>query len=304
MFQDNLVKIVCPLSYLEPFFKEMTPPVYSLQNDIQRDALMNQFHTAEIEITTIIELSPEFQFLKYSSSGDHIISDYIRQYAWLRHLGFNEIADTFIDNLLINPGFSTYFLETAYNLLVHPIIDPFHANPSFSMQDLAKMNEIGFDVQISGKKNYLPEVGSFLLKKTTYYPESLDACKNIIARYDENDLYEVYSALNTSISSRNPEGILKNKSEVALILDNVWSDTELIESNVSAYKFGIGVTCGVVGMSIGGLAGGLLGSIGISALNQTKSSYLDQFSELIAKSVASPYLTTIYDFKKKYHIPE
>jgi hypothetical protein len=136
------------------------------------------------------------------------------------------------------------------------------------------------------------------MTKCTHYPESLESCKNLVDRYEENDLYEVYTALNNAIFDRKDTSIIQRKNEMEEILDNVWNDTT-IKSNATVYRYGINITCGIIGYYLVGTFG-LMGSLGLSVLGSTKSKYLDEFSELISKKIASPYMATIYDFKKEY----
>ena len=159
---------------------------------------------------------------------------------------------------------------------------------------------MGISAAGTTKRSSFPEVGSYLMKKCTYYPESLEACKNVISRYEANDLYKINSALNDAIVDKNDTLILQKNDELSEILDNIWADSS-IKKNATLCNYGIEITSGMIGYGLGGMPG-LLGSMGIGIFDQTKSKYLDQFSELIAKKIASPYMATIYDFKKKYPV--
>ena len=61
----------------------------------------------------------------------------------------------------------------------------------------------------------------------------------------------------------------------------------------------------LTGNAIGGPAVGSFGflcSMGLNFIDSTNNQFLDQYSELISKKIASPYMATIYDFKKKYQM--
>jgi len=284
--------------YLEPILTELKPPMYT-QIGRENQELRDLASKCNSEINYLISLSPSWKFrAQFISTQRHIINDYINCYTMLRYLGFKEIADTFVDNFLADPKFSEIYIATAFDLLVHPLIDPFKANLSFCIDKIQKAKEMGINTHLSSKDASFPEVGSYLMTKCTPYPESLHACRNLIDDYQENDLFEVYAALNNAIIDKNDTSILQRTDEIKVILDNVWNDTT-IKSNATAYYYGINITCGVIGYCLKD-APGLLVSLGLKVLDCSKSKYLDQFSELISKRTASPYMATIYDFKKEY----
>lgn len=283
------------LKYLEPILKEFLPPSYTR---VEKKEFVDLNKKCADEINFLTQFSPDYKRWISSPSGRYLHISDIRSYTVLRHLGFNDIADTYIDHFLTDPEFSGDYIQTAYNLLCHPIIDPLKANPSFSINTIQRARDYNLTTYPSLKCSVYPEVGSYLMEKCTYYPESLGACKSIIERYEDNDLYKVYSALNKAVNDRNDSSIIQKKDEMSAILDNVWEDT-LIQSNKTGYNIGITITCGTIGYCLGGVPG-LLTTIGLRCFD--KSNYLDQFSELISKKVASPYMATIYDFKKKYSI--
>ena len=41
--------------------------------------------------------------------------------------------------------------------------------------------------------------------------------------------------------------------------------------------------------------------LGLKVIDSINSTFLFEFAELIAKKVTSPYMASIYDFKKKMH---
>lgn len=286
--------------YLEPFFKDSTP-VYSLQKDLQSDELDDLYMKSLDELDMLFHLSPFWEQLFTKPGGDHIFLDYVRQYTMARHLGFNEISEVFIDNILVDPNFATQYLETTYDLFIHPTIDPFNANVSIPLDIIQKATQMGLDVQAQPREQYFPEVGSFLLKKIVYYPESLEACKQVMGRYKDNDLYNVYSALNTAIYDRNYDSALKYKENLELILDNTWKETQTIQSNSQTYKCGIQIACGIAGAFLSQSCG-LLENLGLIVPTVLGSQVLDPLTESISKKVVSPYLVTIYDFQKKYRV--
>jgi len=285
------------LDYLEPFLQEFSPPLYSSNLNNQDKKLLDLWAPCQIEIETLIGLSHTWQQQLSSLAGRHALETHIKSYICLRYYGLDEIADTFIENFVMDPNFAHIYLSIAENMILYPIEDPFKSNLAISIETIQKANEMGLPSQLLPHRPTFPEVGSFLMKKCTHYPESLEACKRLIDRYNENDLYEVHSALNEAVIDKNDSSIIQKKDELEVILDNVWEDTT-IKSNATAYRYGIDTICGIVGHALNP-GSGLMASVIPELINSTNSHYLDQFSELIAKKIATPYMATIYDFKKK-----
>lgn len=284
------------LDYLEPILRELKPPLYTQIGGDNKELLKIQSRCTE-DIFSLIFSSPKWMAILYSSGGTYIIQDYIKSVAFLRYLGLKDIADTFLENFLVNPEFSRDYLIAAYDILADPIIDPFQANRSYCIEKIRSAYQMG--IPLPGQP-ILPEIGSFLMKKCTHYPESLEACKRLIDRYEDHDLYRVHSALNDAVIDRDNSSTIRLNNELGEILDNVWEDTT-VKSNATAYRFGIDAVCGVVGNVITP-GSGLLASIIPEIVNETNSCYLDHFSEWIAKKIATPYMATIFDFKKKYPV--
>jgi len=288
--------------YLEPIFQELAPPQYSINFDLQNnEKLKSLIQFSNEEINYLISISPQWGVHLKSNMGPTQIREIIQVYSLLRYYDFNDIADRFIDNFLINPRFSHDYILMAHQLLIHPKVDPLKANLSLTSKDIQMAKELEFMLDFKSNTPVLPEIGSFLMKKCTYYPESLDACKDLVSKYQKNDLYEVYAALNNAIINTNDQLIFQKTQGLEEILDSIWTD-DTISQNTKCYSAGIIVACGLVGLHLGGTPG-FLESIGIHVLDSVKSKYLEQFSELISKKTASPSLVTVHDFKKRYHIP-
>ena len=283
------------LDFLEPILRQLEPPLYTQIGGDNKELQKIQFRCAD-DFDNLIRVSPDWMSLLLSKGGKHIIDDYIKSYAILRFLGYSDIADTFIENFLAYPKFSTDYLTTAYDLLADPIIDPFKANPSFCIEKIRNASKMGIATPDSP---IFPEVGSFLIKKCTHYPDSLEACKRLIESYEENDLYDVHSALNGAVIDRNESSIIQKKDAMNEILDNVWEDTT-IDRNATVIRYGIDVTCGTVGYCLGNAALGLMASLGLRLIDN--QNYIDQFSALVTRRIATPYMATIHDFKKEYRI--
>jgi len=139
------------------------------------------------------------------------------------------------------------------------------------------------------------------MKKLTYYPKSLEACKEVIAHYEENDVYRVYDALTKAIHKSDIESILNNQQELREILENAWSESKRIKRHKVNIEIGLDCLIGVVGLAVGGVPG-LLVTVGVEFLDRVSSRFVDRFGEIVSKKIANPYAVTIFDFKEKYRI--
>jgi hypothetical protein len=267
--------------YLEPILHEFSPPQYASKINIYDKKLNDLLSTGRDEFDHLISLSPEWQRQLLSVSGEHAVTTHLKSYILLRYYGLNEIADTFIENFIIDPNFANLYLATVENIILYPIGDSFRSNLALSVDTLRKAKEMGIHSKFLPKRPVFPEVGNYLMKKCTHYPESLDACKMVIDRYEDNDLYKVYSALNDAVVETNTSTILRKKEELDMILDNVWDDTTL-KRDVILSHFGIDIIFGVIGCALSG-APGLLGMVIPEIVNATNEHYIDQFSNIFAK---------------------
>ena len=86
-----------------------------------------------------------------------MMTDYVQCYALLRFLGFNEISDTFIDYFLVDPIYARIYLETAFDLLGHPQIDPFKANLSFGIDKIQNAKKMGIGAHLLPKNASFPD---------------------------------------------------------------------------------------------------------------------------------------------------
>lgn len=286
--------------YLDPFFEELHPPLYLADMSFDNDRNNTIYEESCKELLPLFKESPPFFNFFVMPNGRHMINEFIIQYTNLRYFGFDEIADTFLKNIVNDPEFASFYIETAYELMIHPLIDPLKANLAISTNTIQRANKMGLNQKAGKNKWGYPEIGSFLMKKTTHYPESLNACKDLISRYEENDLYNVYSSFSNAVAERNSTAIVDDKNELDVIMQNVWEDTKSVKQRADLFKYGIAVTIGVVGFSVNPVLGGLLSAIGLPILTQTKSSFLDKHTELFSKKMATPYIANIYDFQKKY----
>lgn len=86
-----------------------------------------------------------------------------------------------------------------------------------------KLTQIPLVYQPSSKQ-FPCEIGKFLIRKLTYAPYGLDACKELMYPYDAHDLQKIQRSLNEGVITNNPDILNKNVSALSEILDNIWND--------------------------------------------------------------------------------
>ncbi len=282
--------------YLEPILEELSPHVHVNSYPAEFKEIYKRSYE---ELIPLFEISPVGRRLLLSSSSifeRDIIEAQIRGYAKMRLLGLNEFADAYFENILIEPQLSVEILCLADSLFNKPAFDPICPNIAIDAESLYLLKQLDLDQQVISSNNTYPEVGSFLMKQLTHFTSCRTACESVMQNYEDNQLYDIFSALNKSVIEKDKESTLKNASDIEIILENAWKNSR-IKWGSRIIKSGVFTTCGILGYTLGGLPG-LLGSLGIKIFD----SEISNLSESASKIFASPHLITIYDFRKKYRI--
>lgn len=96
------------------------------------------------------------------------------------------------------------------------------------------------------KPSFPGEVGEFLIRKLVHCAPSLDACKHLIFKYEDEDVYKLAQALNEGIVENKPDVISQSSKDLSMVLDDVWKDKRLA-NRVKELKIGVPVLFGVIG---------------------------------------------------------
>jgi hypothetical protein len=195
-------------------------------------------------------------------------------------------------------------LEIMSQLVLRPLRNPLRCIDACSLETIGIGHKIGLNNAYNSKKVFPCELGRMLMQKMTYYPESLEACKQIAARYKDTDVIKLFQAVNDGIMKNNPDIVEKNEKELSVALDNVWNDKAL-PNRINGIRFGVPLILSAIGTIAGGLSGGyigLLSGLGFDAMDTLFEFKGDAFSEKISKSLAPSYQAMIFDFKKRYSL--
>lgn len=297
------------LDFLSLLFEELHPPIsYKLQ---QNYLLNNKNYYTEYDALVRLPSQNGMNFIdsQKSIAGfgatrynlNDMSDETFFYYAFLKEFGYNEIIEYF-ENLLVLDSLKAFnFLAGIGALIVEPKIDAYKSDHIYSFEDLTKLS-CGSNIESMGGTNNIHEIGEFLLNKLTFMPESFDACKDVIARYDQEDLYKVSASLHKGVNESNPDIICKNNIELSEILENVWSDAKL-ENRIKDVNYGIPISMALVGtLASGVLSGGvgLLAGLGLTGVSEIINQ--ESIGETLVKKTVPNHIVNIFDFKKKYNV--
>lgn len=270
----------------------------------------NELETYVNEFNTLIDLPSQngmtfkgvhahnttFDFVNYSLN--ELLNESRIYYAFLKAYEYNNIVDYFEELLIIDSSKATKFLAGMGKFIIDQRMDAFKSDRIFSFESLTDFGFDSFDLMGKQNKNY--EIGKFLFKKLTFMPEGFEACKCVIDRYKQEDLYKVSASLHKGINESNIDLINKTKIELSDILDNVWTDARL-EKRIAGLKCGIPFILGTVGyLALDGV--GLFAGLGLTAVSEFITANQESIGEKFARKTVSDYVVNIYDFKTKYDI--
>lgn len=301
------------LDFLLPLFEEMRPPIsYSIPmaslfefNELKN--YVNEFNTL-INIPSQKGMSFKDVHANIANLGvsryslNEVLDENRVYYAFFKGYGYDNIVDCYEDLVIIDPEKAALFLAGMAKLIVEPKLEAFKSDRIFSFEALTELNNSLNSTDLIGKTNNIHEIGKFLFNKLTFMPEGFEACKDVIARYKQEDLYKVSSSLHEGVIKQDQDLVCKKNIELSEILDNVWSDAKL-ENRIKGVSYGIPISMALVGtLASGALAGGvgLLAGLGIEGVSEIFDQ--ESIGEKLAKKTVPNHVVNIFDFKKKYNI--
>lgn len=291
------------LDYLDPFFEELNPPWYLItplslwgnEREIQK-ALGSFDALAKIKFTKWLKRLDLFT----PNISTQCLIDCANDYAVLKLANY-AIVDN-IENLLVdNPEEALSLIILCKEFITDPISDLLYDTKSLALEDVKNVRSLPSIYQPQ-KIRFPYEIGKFLIRKLTYAPEGLDACKELMYHYDAYDLQKIQESLNEAIVTNHPEIVDKNAKEVSEILDNIWDD-EAIPRKIKGLQIGIPVSMAAIGSVAAGpigAAGGFLAGLGYNVADKLIDLGTEGLSEKLAKLKTKSYQANVYDFKKKY----
>jgi len=293
------------LDYLDPFFIELNPPVLSSAPDFifgnKKETLEAQNTFDTIGKVAYFDFLMEIANYQYGSNTFETMYKYDSNTYVTLKLGHYAVVEE-IENIMIDDPQEAYLLLKIYRkFIVTPVRDLRSDLINYVLEEINTAENLPL-VYRPPKLRFPCEIGKFLLRKLTYAPEGLDACKELMYHYDAYDLRKILESLNEAIATNHPDMINKSKEELSEILDNIWNDPEILR-RVKGLKIAIPVSLAAIGSIAAGPVGaasGFLAGLGFDVAKTSIDIGAEGLSEKLAKLRAKSYQANIYDFKNKY----
>lgn len=297
------------LDFLEPIFKRLRPPQFigvPIDEYAKHDVLCKYYK----EFKAIADSGFRDHVRKVSNFGhskrtfDSLMTNLQGDYMMVRAISNAEFSEEFAQLFRSDFRNAGNLLEIIDTLILRPLRNPLKCMEAYPLETIRIGQSLGLDDALKSNKRFPCELGKLLMQKIAYYPESLEACRQITARYDEQDVIKLLQAVNEAIIKNNPDIVEKKEKELSTALDNVWNDKSLIRK-IKGIRFGVPLILGAVGMVAGGLSGGyvgLLSGLGFNVADKLFAYKGDAFSEKMLKFLTPSYQAIIFDFQKKYSL--
>ena len=204
------------LDYLDPFFNELKPPVYT--------AISPYIWENEKEVQKVVDTFYTLGRVRYLSFLSKISQPYTQHsfpislrvhlatYITLKLGHYTVVED--IENLMIDdPEMALSLFSICGYFILSPIRDLRSNLRNFTLEDIKSAQSLPLVYQPQ-EIRFPCEIGKFLLKKLTYAPQGFRACCDIIDHYDSYDLQKVQRSLNEGIINNHPDIVNENTGEL------------------------------------------------------------------------------------------
>lgn len=299
------------LDYLDPFFKELNPPVmlgtplYFLGNSMDADKYENKFdELSELKYKNYLK---EFYNTAHAIGLDYsenYVKDVENKNKWayiILKLFHSSITEQLEDYIVNQPEKFDSMMNACKLFITMPLTNMIGAVFNYSLQDI-KMLKYLPEKSLTSTINFPCEIGKFLIKKLTYAPLGIRSCYELMDHYDAYDLEKIQSSLNEAIINNSPDMVQKNAEDISNVLDNIWND-KTIPRRIKELQIGIPLSMAAIGTVAAGpigSIGGFLAGLGYNVLDKAIDISTEGISERTAKLRTKNYQINIYEFKQKY----
>lgn len=301
------------IHFLEPIFYELRPPMRSrIFLEVNPDDV-DEFASIAGDYFGILAWA--WHIATGAVQEEHHLNRnrawQAQNYAELRCLGFDEIAD-YIKSSLIEKRYdaTAVLMGTARDYLLNPYLDPLKPIPT-QARDIGEFEKRVLDAsgsQVTASVEFPFEVGKFLTEKLNLIvPKNMDGAIEIAEQYNETDIKEVIEALDEAIKQERANAVITRAKEISEILENIWSKTKKVRRKQKyLQRYGISLSFAAIGTLIGGAvggAGGLLAGLGFSVVDKLLGEKASRaISGIITKWTTANYMMHLYDFRRKYRL--
>lgn len=297
------------LDFLDPIFERLRPPQFIgiPIGQYASDDLLRKYYKE----FTIIANQGFRAYVRRSSYGsdkrafDTLMTNLRGNYMMIRAIVDSDLSNDFADAFTSDYESAMRMMDMIDVLILRPLRNPLRCVDACTLDAWGSAYRFSAEHLIQPRGKMIPcELGRLLMRKLTYYPESLEACKQLTAQYDEQDIIKLFNAVNEGILHNDPNTVEKNEQELSVALNNIWTDKS-IQNRINGIKFGVPLILGAIGQVAEGLSGayvGLLSGLGFDALDTLLQIKGEAFSENISKALARSYQAIIFDFHEKYKL--
>jgi hypothetical protein len=298
------------LEFLSPILERLRPPQIEgippaeFATRIVLSRYFEEFQTlADLGFINYFQMT--FPYASNKALFGSYLTTFARNYVMIKVLAKASFSQEMEDALVSDYRRYLEIMEFMNIFLLDPLFNPLQCMECFDLTSLRRATQLATKEGIKMQNKPFPcELGKLLMRKLTHYPESLEACKQLIALYEEEDVQKLFKAVDESILREQPDAIQRSESELSSVLDNIWKDKSLTR-NITGIRFGVPLALGVVGTVAAGLSGGyvgLLSGLGFDAIDALLQLKEEALSEKISKAFSSSQQVAIFDFQKKYSI--
>lgn len=292
------------LDYLDPFFKELKPPVYAgapiyifgTEKEIQK--ARHAFYT--LASVRFLDRLKELMGALGPQTFEPALIAFRDVYTSLKLGRYTVVED--IENLMIDdPGKAIGLFNICELFIVNPLHNTRVETQNLSLGDVRKSQTLPA-IYHPEEMQFPCEIGKFLLRKLTYAAQDIRACYCLMDNYDAYDLRKVQESLNSAIAANHSDIVNKSSEALSEILDNVWNDPT-IPRQIKNVKRGVPISIAAIGSAVSALTGGLegfLAGLGFSVGSKFLDFGIERLAEKLVKFFARSYQANVYDFKKKY----
>jgi hypothetical protein len=293
--------------YLEPILTELKPPrLRGLPLDViagekNFNRWMTEFDTlARFKFYSLVEDSYTKAFgLLDAPRYKQAFKTFGKYYVDLRSRNLSSIVDD-IGSCLVDDPKRAYLLLALFGMFLAAQSDPLRPIRVFSRETLAQIANVAESYGVKGENITIPcEIGSFLMENLTFLPSGLEACKDLISRFDHRDYYAIMKAINDAVVHKDPTVLTTRSEELRSSFKLVWEDAGGIKPKISAANFLIPVGIGAIGVIASPFIG-VLGALGFLVADKAMGTTGESLSEKIVRSMISGSTFAIFDFKRKY----
>lgn len=304
------------LDYLDRLLTEVRPIIgFGVPSEALGTAKVRQTFSAEFDTAASVSFWPYVKDqMEYQGFGETYAGDRYGQlreaFVRLRLLGYRKLTNNIMDYIGVDPDRAYLTLLFNKRFVLGGVTDPVRGIQCYSLDELNTMKSVDVEGLVHIQAKQLPnEIGSFLLKELTPVAESLRASEQLIELYEQEDLQKTVDALYDAVCSSNVSLMEATSADLSAVLRNVWSDSERLRRRVKGVSHVMALTFGAAGYAASQLLGepnassiGLLAGLGFKLFDQSLTTTASNISERLAKFASKSYVSTIFDFRRKYRI--